>query len=114
MSKGFQSPKLFWWITILPAFIIAFLLAHYPNVIPFNSLSVIGNLLSYLVLNYRLYLIIGVWATIIAHAYEAILARRICQKLNIGQFSTFLWTIQTFIIGFPSLMILKGYVRQRK
>ena len=109
MNKGFQSPNLFWWITIPPTFFIAFLLAHYPHVIPFNNLGIIGYLL-----NYRLLLIIGFWAGIIAHVYEAILARRICQKLNIDQVSTFLWTIQTFIIGFPSLIILKGYARQCK
>jgi hypothetical protein len=51
---------------------------------------------------------------IVAHVYEAILARRICQTLNIDQGSTLLWTIQTFILGFPSLRILKGYARQRK
>jgi hypothetical protein len=114
MSKNFQSPSLFWWILIPGAFFIGLLFAHYPNVIPFQDLGDLGVFLSYLVTNYRMFFIIGIWALIVAHVYEAILARRICQTLNIDQGSTLLWTIQTFILGYPSLRILKGYARQRK
>ncbi len=102
MSKRFQSPNLFWWIFLPGAFIILFLLAHYPDVIPFNYLGLFGIFLSYLASNYRMALVIVFWGTIIAHIYEAILARRICQKLKIDQQSTRLWTIQTFILGFYS------------
>ncbi|UJR32348.1 hypothetical protein I4U23_019811 [Adineta vaga] len=113
MTNRFQSPHLFWWIIICGGISITFLLAHYPHVIPMNSLGVLGSFLSSLVVNYRLLLILTFWATVIAHAYEALLARHICQQLHIDQISTCLWMIQTFILGFPSLMILKGYVRQR-
>jgi len=104
MSKRFQSPNLFWLITIPGAIITLFLLSYYPNVIPFDYLGLLGNFLSYLVSNYRMGLVIVFWAIIIAHVYEAIVARRICQKLKIDQQSTFLWTIQTFILGFYSVI----------
>jgi type IV secretory pathway TrbL component len=102
MSNRFQSANLFWWIIIPGAFIIWFLLSYYPHVIPLSYLGVLGNFLSYLVSNHCRVLIIGFWVTILAHVYEAIVAYRICQKLKIDQQSTFLWTIQTFILGFYS------------
>lgn len=132
MSKGFQSAGLVPWIIGPVVVITLFLLGHYPNVIPYGNLSVVGDLLLYLVSNYRTPLIVVFWAIVVAHAYEAILARRICSKLKIDQQSTLLWTIQTFILGryffffgdlyllilfflgFPSLKILKGYLRQSK
>jgi hypothetical protein len=129
MTKGFQSVNLFWWVIIPGAIIISFLLAHYHNVIPFRELGGLGVLLSSVVSNYHTLLIVGFWALVIAHGYEAVVARRICYKLKIDQQSTLLWTIQTFIIGFypfeyissfffivgfPSLKILKGYARRRE
>jgi len=114
MSKRFQSANILWWIIIPGTIITLFLLSYYPHVIPFSYLSLFGDFLSYLKSNYRTVLVIVFWAMIIAHVYEAILARRICRKLKIDQQSTVLWTIQTFILGFPSLKILKGYTRQRK
>ena len=112
MSKKFQSANLIWWTIIPGSIILLFLLSYTPNIVPYRSLGVFGSILSYLTLNYRIFLMIVLWSTIIAHGYEAILARRICQQLNIDQQSTFYWIIQTFIIGFPSLTILKGYIRQ--
>lgn len=99
MSKRFQTPNIFWWLSIVGAIFLIFLLAHYPNVIPYSNLSIVGDYLLNLVTNYRTLLIIVFWSTVIAHAYEAILARRICQELKIDQQSTLLWTIQTFILG---------------
>jgi len=129
MTKGFQLVNLFWWIIIPGTIIISFLLAHYPNVIPFSQLGGLGVLLSSVVSNYHTLLVVGFWALVIAHGYEAVVARRICHKLKIDEQSTVLWTIQTFIIGFypsecisrflffivgfPSLKILKGYAQRR-
>ncbi|CAF2805730.1 unnamed protein product [Rotaria sp. Silwood2] len=110
--KYFESPKLIWWIIIPTCIIYLFLMVHWPYVIPFKSLGLFGDLSYYLISNYRLLLFIILWATFIAHFCEALIARRICRRFNIDQESTYLWIIQTFILGFPSLTILRRYVRR--
>jgi hypothetical protein len=99
MSKRFETPKLFWWIVIPIAIIYLFLMVHWPYVIPFGYLGIFGEFSHYLISNYRILLFLVLWSTIIAHTYEAIAARRICRQLNIDQESTYLWMIQTFILG---------------
>jgi hypothetical protein len=112
MVKNFESPKLIWWIIIPPCIIYLFLMVHWPYAIPFRSLGSFGDLSYYIISNHRLLLLVILWSTFLAHVYEAFVARRICQQLNINQETTYLWIIQTFILGFPSLNILKGYTRR--
>lgn len=114
MAKGFQSAGLLWWVTIPAAIAFAYLLAHQPQLVPFERLGVIGGFFQYLVNHFAVLLIIVFWATVVAHIYEAILARGMCQKLKMGSTSTLGWTIQTFILGYPSLKILRGFIRQKK
>ncbi len=99
MSKQFQSPKLIWWIVIPICIIYLFLMVHWPYAIPFNYLSYFGELSHYVISNYRFLLFIILWSIFLAHFYEALVAHRICQQLNIDQNSTYLWMIQTFILG---------------
>ncbi|CAF2144529.1 unnamed protein product [Rotaria magnacalcarata] len=94
MSKVFESPILIWWI-IIPTY-----------------LGLFGDFCYYLISNYRILLCLILWATVTAHLFEAIAARQICLQLNIDQDSTYLWMIQTFILGYPSLSILQGYKRR--
>ncbi|CAF1400435.1 unnamed protein product [Adineta steineri] len=108
MKNNFRSPHLFWWIIIPGGVGLIFLLGHYPNVIPFQYLGGFGASSSSFALKNHILLLVVFWSTVIAHGYEAIVARRICQKLNLDQKSTLLWMIQTFILGFPSLKNLKG------
>ena len=132
MGKGFQPAALVWWLIIPPAIFVSALMAHYPSVIPFESLGPVGRLMQYFHQNLHALVVIAFWATIVAHLYEASLARKICRKLRIDAGATNLWTIQTFILGerrgeaphhfslsiclrlgYPSLKILKGYLRQQ-
>ncbi|CAF3182620.1 unnamed protein product [Rotaria socialis] len=112
MSKVFESPKLIWWIIIPTCIVYLFLMAHWPYPIPFRYLGPFGDFCYYLISNYRILLCLILWATVIAHLFEAIAARQICLQLNIDQDSTYLWMIQTFILGYPSLSILQGYKRR--
>jgi hypothetical protein len=96
MSKRFQLANPLWWAIIPGAFLVIFLIVYYPNVIP----------LSHLLSSYRTILIIALWATVIAHVFEALVARRMCQKLKIDSQSTLLWTIQTFILGLYIIYVL--------
>ncbi|CAF0929097.1 unnamed protein product [Adineta steineri] len=112
MVKNFESPKIFWWIIVPTCIIYLFLLVHWPYAIPFDYLGSFGQLSYYLISNYRILLFLILWSTFIAHLYEAFVARTICRQLNINQESTYLWIIQTFILGYPSLRILKGYTRR--
>ena len=113
MSQGFQSSALVWWLTIPAAIVFSCLMAHFPSVIPFGSLGIVGSFLLHLVTHYRPLVIVAFWATIVAHIYEARIAHRICRDLRMAQGSTLMWMTQTFILGYPSLKILKSYVRQR-
>ena len=104
MSKRFQSTSWILWI-ILPTIIIYwFLMVHWPYAIPFRYLGPLGRLTYYLISNYRFLLFIAFWSMILAHLYEAFVARRICQQLNIDSQSTKLWIIQTFVIGIINLL----------
>lgn len=106
MGKLFESPKLIWWIVIPTAIINLFLMVHWPYAIPFRHLGLFGDLYYYIISNYRFLLFIILWATLIAHLFEAIAARTICRQLNIDQESTYLWIIQTFILGIKSFVLL--------
>lgn len=105
MDRRFQSPRLFWWIVIPACIIYLFLMVHWPYAIPFHYLGPLGELTYYWISNYRLLLFIVLWSTFLAHVYEAFVARRICQQLNIDQQSTYLWMIQTFILGIVHLLV---------
>ncbi len=74
-------------------------MVHWPYAIPFDYLGSFGEYTYYVISNYRLLLFLILWSTFLAHIYEAFVARRICQQLNIDQESTYLWMIQTFILG---------------
>jgi hypothetical protein len=99
MKLHFESPKFIWWIIIPPCIIYLFFMVHWPYAIPFRSLGAFGQYSYYLISNYRLLFLVILWSTFIAHTYEAFIARRICRELNIDQESTYLWIIQTFILG---------------
>jgi hypothetical protein len=99
MVKRFESPNILSWIIGPGIFIFLFLLGHYPNVIPFSYLGVLGGYLNHLAVHYHLVLVIVFWALILAHGYEAIVARRICHQLKLDGQSTVLWMVQTFILG---------------
>jgi len=111
MGRVFRSTNIFYWLTFPTTLIFIFFLAHFPHVLPLNQLGSFGSYLSNLAANYQIFLIVGIWATIIAHVYEAFIARRICRKLRLDQQSTVLWMIQTFLVGFPSLLLLRGYLK---
>lgn len=102
MGKQFQLVNILWWILIPGAFTVIFLLAYYPSII---HLVGSGDAVS-LVSRYRMLLVVVFWSTVVAHAYETILAWRVCQKFKIDQGSTVLWILQTFILGFFSFNYL--------
>jgi hypothetical protein len=99
MTKGFQSVGLIWWMTVPFAIIFLFFLSHAPQILPLTYFGVFGGFFYHLVTYYRLLLVIAFWATIVAHVYEAVLARHICQQLRLTQTATQRWMLQTFIIG---------------
>eukprot|EP00933_Yihiella_yeosuensis_P053743 TRINITY_DN52036_c0_g1_i1.p1 TRINITY_DN52036_c0_g1~~TRINITY_DN52036_c0_g1_i1.p1 ORF type:complete len:526 (+),score=48.97 TRINITY_DN52036_c0_g1_i1:188-1579(+) len=51
-------------------------------------------------------------AATLAHAFEACVAYRLCQKHGVGVFATTLWVTQTFILGYPSLSLLLNHFRE--
>ena len=114
MAKGFRSAGLVWWLTIPTAIAFSFLLAHQSQLVPFQHFGVVGAFFQYLVNHFAVLLILAFWATVAAHIYEAILARGICQKLRMSSTSTLGWMLQTFILGYPSLKILRGYIQKKK
>lgn len=130
MGKTFQSAGLLWWLIIPVAIVFSGCFAHYPSILPFERLGAIGAALQQFNRHFHPLIVIAFWATIVAHLYEASLAKKICQKLRMDSFSSNLWMIQTFILGqiwnslsidgpflflgYPSLRILKGYLHEQQ
>lgn len=100
MRSYFKTPNIFWWILIPGVFTILLLALYYPHIVPLTYFGAPGRLLSNIVSRYPTALLIGLWATVIAHGFEAMIARSICRMLNLDNTATLLWIIQTFILGF--------------
>ena len=87
-------------------------MVHWPYVIPFQWLGPFGELSHYCISNYRSLLFLAFWSTILVHGYQARVAHRLCQRLNLDAQSTRLWTLQTLILGYASLVILERGARR--
>ena len=78
-------------------------------------MSLFGQFTKYLAYNHHHLLIVIFWIAIFVHIFEAIAAQRLCKELYIDSNTTRRWFIQTLLLGYPSLRILRQYaVRKRK
>ncbi|KAL7077335.1 hypothetical protein ACQ4LE_003052 [Meloidogyne hapla] len=107
----FESAEIFWFILIPPAMLLIFLAYINPELINLNLLSFIGQIAYKIGTEYpQLLLFINILAWI-AHITEASFALNLSDSLHLTHKSSFLWFLQTLLLGYPSLRIL---LRRRK
>ncbi|CAB3400344.1 unnamed protein product [Caenorhabditis bovis] len=113
MAEYFRSPHLGWWMVIVPGLIINYLAYANPNLL--QPFPVIGQIAANIGKNYHNITILTNLFALAAHVGEALYSLKLCKQSNLGFASTAKWFIQTFIVGFPSLSILRAYtIKQSK
>uniref|UniRef100_A0A1I7TW95 Short-chain dehydrogenase/reductase family 16C member 6 n=1 Tax=Caenorhabditis tropicalis TaxID=1561998 RepID=A0A1I7TW95_9PELO len=113
MSDFFKTPNLIWWLIIVPALAVNYISYAYPEAALY--IPIIGSLVHKIGTEYSYIAFLTNLFALVAHAGEALFALYLCHKANISFASTAKWTVQTFILGFPSLSILSRYeAKQRK
>ncbi|CAF0918832.1 unnamed protein product [Didymodactylos carnosus] len=110
----FRSPNPFWCFVIPVLIVYLTLCAYWPDILPFHKLGYLGTFSSYLVLNHRLIVVLIFWAILACHIYESVLAANYSSKANLNRKSINLWSFQTFVLGYPSLRLVKCYLRDHK
>ncbi|KAH7729117.1 oxidoreductaseshort chain dehydrogenase/reductase family protein [Aphelenchoides avenae] len=106
----FASPL--WYFIIPPALAFTFITWYQPEWIPVRALSYLGQFAYNLGTQHNdVVLWINVFA-LVAHIGEAVYALFLCDSLNLSHSSSFKWFLQTFILGFPSLILLRSYRRK--
>jgi len=106
-------PSIIYWILIPVHLNILYLIAYYPaNEI--SSLLTFHIKLGYFLFRSRFLLQIIFIIAVLLHFGEAIYAYSLCQKKGIRKpLTILLWTLQTFILGFPSLQKLKDVPEEK-
>jgi hypothetical protein len=94
-----EHPHVAWWISILPPLSLL------------AALAVSGDLYAWwrahvFALPGRGWLIAAIVATYVAHAGEAFFCYRLARHLGLRR-SAAGWWLQTFVLGFPSLLLLR-------
>jgi hypothetical protein len=79
-----------------------------PDLIPYGRLWYLGKFLHFMAYDLHPLAFIVCCAAWIAHVGEAAYAYSICRKLHLTNADTLKWTVQTFVLGFPSLGLLKA------
>ncbi|XP_052214701.1 transmembrane protein 254-like [Dreissena polymorpha] len=97
------------WTFVIILMFVFYLTLYHPGSIILDYLGPIGTLARYMHTQQLQLCYLILYAAIAAHAAEAIYTFYVCRKKGFAMFSTFLWTTQTFVFGFPSLLALKAY-----
>lgn len=98
MQNKFQHPHWGWWLAIIGGMALTVLIAY--------------NSYAYHIWQARVTALIPQewfqwvwWAALAAHAGEAVYALLICRRRRLA--TTLQWALQTFLLGYPSLRLLK-------
>ena len=97
----------FWYFIILGSLAFVAFLAYHPSPIPFNPLVFLVEDI------YHAHLIIQwIWkGAVLIHLGEAIYALYLARSVD--KHNSFMWFIQTFLLGFPSLGLLLAQQKKR-
>ena len=110
----FRSPHPLWYLLCDGGLLYLTLLTFFPNRLPYQYLGWFGTWTNYLAYHQHYLLLLIFISALIAHVYESIIARQICLRLNLNSFCTSLWIIQTLLLGYPSLGILKKHAEKNR
>jgi hypothetical protein len=109
----FQSVNPLWYIACDGGLLQLGILTFWPNLTPYEYLGLFGQFNKYLAYNHHSLLLIIFWIAIFLHIFEAILARQLCQRLNIDSKNSRKWFIQTLLLGYVSLGKLRQHAAKK-
>jgi hypothetical protein len=110
----FQSSHPLWYIPCDGGLLYLIFITFWPQYVPFDYLSIFGQWTKYLAFKHHSLLFSILSMAIIIHVYESVLARRFSQQLQFSSRCTWQWIIQTLLLGYPSLRILKRYAENKR
>ncbi|CAI4229344.1 unnamed protein product [Auanema sp. JU1783] len=112
VSHYFVSPAAHWWLIIPLGLLINYLAWFAPQVLSF--IPVIGSPIANFVTAYPVVAQATNLLALIAHLGEALYAFYISKRVRMSTDSKMKWIAQTFLLGYPSLVLLKTYIRRQK
>jgi len=110
----FQSANPVWYLFCDGGLLQLAILTFWPHIMPYEYLGLFGHFTKYLAYNHHYLLVIIFSIAIFLHIFEAILALRLCKKLNIDSHTTRQWFIQTLLLGYVSLGKLREYAAKKR
>ncbi|XP_045200554.2 transmembrane protein 254-like [Mercenaria mercenaria] len=101
--------------TIIAVLMVLFYFSLYkPESVILDYYGPLGTLGRYLNKNHMGVLQTILVATVAAHVGESVYAGVLCRKKRLNMLPTVLWMLQTFVMGFPSLLQLVAYRPRKK
>jgi hypothetical protein len=110
----FQAVNPLWYLACDGGLLQLAILTFWKNIMPYDYLGFFGRFTKYLAFNYHSLLLTIFWIAIFLHVFEALIARRLCQKLKIDSQNSRKWFIQTLLLGYVSLGKLRRYAAKKK
>jgi hypothetical protein len=110
----FQAVNPLWYLACDGGLLQLAILTFWKDTTPYEYLGFFGRFMKYLAFNQHPLLVTVFWISIFLHVFEAILARRLCQKLKIDPKNSQKWFIQTLLLGYVSLGKLRRYAANKK
>jgi len=110
----FQAANPLWYILCDGGLLKLAIVTFWPNVMPYEYLGLLGRFVKYLAYNHHLLLVWTFSIAIFLHVFEAIVAWRICKKLNMDFNNTRRWFIQTLLLGYVSLGKLRQHAAKKR
>jgi hypothetical protein len=113
-DKFFQPVNPLWYPACDGGLLQLGVLAFWPNIMPYEYMGLFGQFLKHLAYSYHYTLINVFWIAIFLHVFEAIVAIRLCKKLNMDSDTTRRWFIQTLLLGYVSLGKLRAHAAKKR
>ncbi|CAF1450305.1 unnamed protein product [Adineta steineri] len=110
----FQAVNPLWYIPCDGGLLQLAIITFWPNIMSYDYLGLLGQFMKYLAYNHHCLLVWIFSISIFLHIFEACVAWRICKRLNIDSNNTRRWFIQTLLLGYPSLGILRQYATKKR
>lgn len=110
----YRAANPLWYIPCDGGLLLLTVLAFWPSVISYGALGVVGAFLKYMAYRQHTLLVWIFWVAMGLHVFEAIVALRICQRLQMDSTTAMRWFRQTLLLGYPSLGMLKQHEAERR
>ncbi|PAV58189.1 hypothetical protein WR25_11792 [Diploscapter pachys] len=111
----FRVPKWYWWVIIPFGLWINFMAWWNPMFLKTSPcLPVIGKTAAWIAETFPMFVIFANIIAVILHVGEAAYAYKLTGDAGLNDDTRKKWTLQTFIIGFPSLKMLKEYSKTKQ